>query len=236
MEAIARAAPPGSYVTRQYRGDLPILVVYGPGAPDRQVAIRKHREAGGRVHVFDLAYWNRKNHLRCAVNAQHPTVEQMDATPAAGREYPDLREDGDPAGHILLVGLGRKTRVQFGYDGADWERVVYERLVDRFPGREIRFRPKGRDSARLPCATSEEPTIEAALRRCALVVCRHSNVAIDACVAGVPVECEAGAAHWLYRHCTTPDALARRDLLARVAWWQWGPHEAPECWDFMLTR
>ena len=47
-------------------------------------------------------------------------------------------------------------------------------------------------SALLP-ETGPTGTIADVLNGCSVVVCRHSNVAVDACIAGVPVECEGGA-------------------------------------------
>jgi hypothetical protein len=69
------------------------------------------------------------------------------------------------------------------------------------------------------------------MRGCSLVVCRHSNVAIDACIAGVPVECDDGAAFALYRNGPQPDENARREFLGRLAWWNWGGTRPPRRGD-----
>jgi hypothetical protein len=65
-----------------------------------------------------------------------------------------------------------------------------------------------------------------------MLVCRHSNCAVDAVVAGVPIECEDGAAKWLdgkpYKRRT------RKDFLNRLAYWQWKASEAAQAWQFIL--
>jgi len=61
-------------------------------------------------------------------------------------------------------------------------------------------------------------------------VCRHSNVAIDACRLGIPVVCEDGAAASIYPsrledEAQQPSEEARRQFLHRVAHWQWSESE-----------
>ena len=68
------------------------------------------------------------------------------------------------------------------------------------------------------------------LRGASLAACRHSNVAVDAVVAGVPFEAVDGAAMWLAGKDYTP--ANRLDFLRRLAWWQWKASEAHLAWDF----
>ena len=101
----------------------------------------------------------------------------------------------------------------------------------RFPGRRIVFKPKGSDPLRLPCERADPETpIEELLRGSALVVCRHSNCAVDAVIAGVEFEAEDGAATWLRGREFTP--ANRLEFLQRLAWWQYKPHEAAPAWSF----
>src|SRR5690606_31042250 len=99
-----------------------------------------------------------------------------------------------------------------------------------FPGRKVIFRPKRRDDMKLPCKTDGETPIAELLRGSSLVVCRHSNVAVDAAIAGVPFECEDGAAAWLQARPYT--AENRLDFLRRLAHWQYRPDEADRAWAF----
>ena len=80
--------------------------------------------------------------------------------------------------------MGKKSRVFLG--AGDCELRKASELQQRFPGRSIIVRQK---RAQVP--------IDQALRGASLVVCHHSNCAVDAIIAGVPFECEDGAAYWL---------------------------------------
>jgi len=237
LDALACTAPEGSAVTSKYHGQHSVLVTYGAGALDRQAAIARQLANGGHVVCWDLSYWDRNERLRVAIGGTQPSAAHMLATPEHGRATPPLREDYDPNGHVLIIGIGKKTRAQYGLEGPQWELAALERVKARFPIERIRFRRKGsacRDE--IGCALDQSKGIENALKGCALVVCRHSNVAIDACIAGIPVWCDDGAAHYLYSTTEKPTAIQRQGLLSRVAWWQWAPFEARESWDFILSR
>jgi hypothetical protein len=75
-----------------------------------------------------------------------------------------------------------------------------------------------------------------ALAGASLVICRHSNAAIEACIAGVPVECSGGAAHWLYSRTPRPTTEERLDFLYRLAWWQWRFIEMKSAWLFLMKK
>jgi hypothetical protein len=79
--------------------------------------------------------------------------------------------------------------------------------------------------------------IEIVLSGASLVVCRHSNVALDACIAGIPVVCEDGIASTLYgndiNNPIMPTLEQRRQLIANAGWWQWSPTEARQAWEFI---
>jgi hypothetical protein len=245
--AMVHTAPDNSCAHTRYQGSRDVLLTYGAGEVTRRDAVAKHVARGGRAICFDFGYWgSRKRNFRFSLDGTQPKPKHLAATPATGRDHPELcdtwlDENGaavpyyDPHGFILLIGMGAKSRVQFGYMGPQWEAAALARIRAEYPGREIRYRPKGRHveivEAELP--VSSEAKIEDALKGCALVVCRHSNVAIDACIAGVPVLCEDGAAYFLYRNGPNPTPEQRRDLLARVAWWQWSATEVNQCWKFL---
>jgi hypothetical protein len=143
-----------------------------------------------------------------------------------------LREDADQSGPILLIGIGAKSAVAYG--DPHWAIRKLSDLRHRYPGRAIAWRPKGRSAtpfASLPLRHGMP--IEDALRGCSLVACRHSNVAVDACVAGIPVECDAGAAHALYGRNASPSREDRIDFLRRLSWWEWGICDAPQAWQWI---
>jgi len=224
IEALAKSCPVPFVQGDDYTGRGKMLVLYGGGAPDRQAAMRQHR---GTWVALDLGYWNRDATMRVSINSLHPAPELMrDFGPerfaASGLK---LREDADPAGPIIIIGMGNKSRETHG---GGWERRALERVRAVYPGRPVVFRPKNRsDSVPMPGCQLSDPTrpIVEVLRGASLVVCRHSNVAVDACLAGVPVVCEDGAARALYG-CDlaapiNPSAAERLAFLERLAWWQW---------------
>lgn len=235
LQAMVDAAPAGSVATKTYRGEHRTLMLYGVGHESRDRARRQHLKRGGRVVMWDLGYWDRDDGLRLAIDSIHPTADQLALAPQGDRRPPAvLREDADPAGHILLVGLGRKSLPLYGLRALEWERRALSRLKTEFPSRRIVHRLKGGRGPRLPgtkeCAAE---SIEDALRGCALVVCRHSNVGVDACIAGVPVRCDDGAAAALYSRGSTPTPADRAEFLRRLSWWNWRLHEAAEAWDWI---
>jgi hypothetical protein len=237
LAALAKANP-GAKVTRGYRGRHRLLVLYGVGHPVRARTAKIHLRAGGRVAMWDLGYWNRNESMRLSIDRNHPTAEQLAANDhRTPRHRPKLagEKSFDPDGPILLCGLGPKSCKHLGLTVGAWESQKVAELRLRFPDRTILFRPKPGNPFDKIDGTRRAPIgpIEEALNGVSLVVCRHSNVAIDACVAGVPVECEDGAAFALYKDDPNPGEDARREFLARLAWWNWGNHEAVQAWRFM---
>ena len=71
------------------------------------------------------------------------------------------------------------------------------------------------------------------MKGASLVVCSHSNVAVDACIAGIPVDCTDGAALALYKDNQNPTVERRLEFLRSLAWWQWSTREAPQAWEFI---
>lgn len=235
LEALAAAAPAGAVVTRAYTGQHPLLVMYGAGLASRAQARRQHLKAGGRVAMWDLGYWAREDAMRLSVDSMHPTAAQLALAPAGQWRQPmHLRNDADPAGPVLLIGLGPKSGALYGLKNMEWELAAQRRIQAQHPGREIYWRPKGKHATPLAGATLRHGMpIEQALAGCSLVVCRHSNVAVDACIAGVPVECEDGAARALYAAGPTPAPAERAEFLRQLGFWNWRPAEAVQAWEWI---
>lgn len=235
LQALADTMPPGSVVSDRYQGTHCILVLYGVGSPERRRIWRAHRERGGEVVMWDMGYFDRgEGAMRLAITSLHPTAEQMNRSPALGRRDFVLREDADPAGPVLLVGMGEKSLPLYGLRPLQWERTAVARIRSERPGCDIVYRPKGRPLRSLPGVRRDTGApIEEALAGASLVVCRHSNVAVDACLAGVPVECEDGAARALYDATPNPTPEQRAAFLARLSWWNWKPEEAEQAWAFI---
>lgn len=225
-------------ISKVYRGTHRLLVLYGVGHPRRAEAARLHLAAGGHVAMWDLGYWDRDKSMRVSLDGSHPTAAHLMAcTDRTPRPRPRLAPPGafNPDGPILLCGIGPKSCAQLAIPVQGWERAKVLDLQARYPGKPILFRPKPGNPFDHIEGTKRSPigSIEEALQGMSLVVCRHSNVAIDACVAGVPVECDDGAARVLYKDDPNPGEDARREFLGRLAWWNWGPHEAKDAWRFL---
>jgi hypothetical protein len=229
-------------------GDLPVartvyagrsdwLLLFGVGHPQHDNARAHQVLRGGHAALWDLGYFRKgdkaERALRVSVDQDHPQRLLDRAPPDASRwlkHATPLREDADPAGPILLIGLGVKSRAYL--NAPEWERQKLAELQQRFPGRRIVHRPKpGRDYPRLNCERDEATPIDALLKGASRVVARHSNVAVDAAIAGVPIEVEDGAAQWLAEREYTP--ANRLEFLQRLAWFQWGPSEAKQAWQFI---
>lgn len=236
LHAIAKAAKLAGdsvNVTERYRGDCEWLVLYGVGAPDRNAARTAHVAKGGKAVLFDIGHFGeRYRQLRFSINHEH-AQDWLDRTPADPQRWAKhgikLRNDWNERGPILLIGLGHKTRTYLGHQ--TWESEKLTELRQRFPNRRIVFRPKRGSEIALDCELDANKNIDQALKGVGLVVVRHSNVAIDATIAGVPFEAQDGAGVWLLRRGYSPEN--RLDFLRRLAWWQWKPEEAPQAWRFI---
>lgn len=165
------------------------------------------------------------------IDSDHPQ-DWLNRTPLEPSRWDALglsmRDDGDASGPVILVGLGKKSRSYL--NAAQWEARKLKALQKRFPSRRIVFRPKGDEKLQLPCESDSRELIAEVLQGASLVVCRHSNVAVDATIAGVPFEAEDGAAMWL--QAREFSAANRLEFLQRLAWWQWRADEAAEAWAF----
>ncbi len=231
LRAMMKAAPRITTSVEQYEGRRKVLIVYGAGAIWRQSIIRIHQEAGGRVVCLDLAYWDKGEAMRFAVDGKHPAIDHIERTASTGRPFPELRSDGNPDGPVILIGMSGKGRTHYGFNRPTWEVEKLKELSVRFPGRQVLYRKKGSKPDEVHWAPAPDGEICECIKGAALIVCRHSNCAVDACIAGVPVECDGGAAKWLYRRGPDPTEDQRRDFLGRLAHWQYDLHEAAECWD-----
>lgn len=234
LNAMLEAAP-GAVVTNNYIGRHKLLMMHGVGRPDRMAAFRQHKARGGHIVLWDLGYWQREEAMRLSVNGLHPTPTQLALAPTGEwRAHWHLRSDGDPSGPVLLIGLGDKSASMYGLQPMQWERATLARIKSTYPGRRVLWRPKGKTLMPLAGTTlCHGVTIEQALAGCSLMVCRHSNVGVDACIAGVPVQCEGGAALALYANGSSPSIDERMEFIRRVGFWNWRPKEATQAWAWI---
>lgn len=234
--ALARHGPATRMAT--YR-PCDAMVLYGWGGEEQQRAIRQH---AGPYACFDLGYWDRTGAdraWRVSINGFHSPDRVMRGGEPPPRPYPPITTRYDPAGPILLVGNAPKSRA-VGAEG--WTAGQVQPIRTAFPGVPIWYRPKpGRAQERVRADRTIGGPIQTVLRRCRLVVCRHSNVAVDAAVMGVPVVASDGAAGAIYPRrladwARQPSGRQREAFLRRLAWWQWRVSEMDECVDWMKSQ
>lgn len=230
-------------INDEYKGQFKILFAYGVG--DGRIGVYRdhHIKAGGVAVVWDVGYFIRtlgtKEYMRCSINDDHPQNILDLAHDDGGRRWAamgmPITNEGNPSGPIILAGMGYKSRKYAGKEGLGWEESKLRELQKRFPGRRIIYRPKV--SRRFPypplqCETMDQGPIIDVLRGASLLVCRHSNVALDAVRMGVPFECTDGAAKWL--EGKPYDLATRTEFLYKVSWWNWKVSEANKAFEFVM--
>lgn len=247
LAALERSAVSSGFdvtATSRYHGESPWLVLWGPGAPDRAAVLKRHVDQGGRVFALDLPYWQRNLKTRVSIDAAHPQAWVLAKDWPASRLKADQVVVADywrPTGPIVIAGLGRKARVQYGADTVRaWEDSMIAQCRARWPERKILYRRKQADAPYPQGVTlASDAPIDRILTGTSLVITWHSNVAVDAIRLGVPVICRDGAAAAVYPSALgaadpVPIATSLRDrFLANLAWFQWTPKEAAGCWQFL---
>lgn len=238
----ARAVGMRVVVSNRYQGTCDWLCIYAASQNSRRAIWGTHLTRGKLAAGWDHGYFGRdidpdKRYMRVSVNHLHPQNWLSKTPPTPGRWEAhgiSLRNDYDPNGHIILAGIGGFSRARKALYKWEWRTV--ESLRNRFPNRRIVYRPKPGvvTEQNFGCERDERPIAEV-LKGASLLVCQHSNVALDACVAGIPVECDDGAARWLYCNGSNPSPKQRLDFLRRACWWQWRCYETTDAWSF-LTR
>lgn len=230
--------------TRAFRGGSQWLVLWGPGGPDRFDAMRQQLQAGGRVICFDLAYWQRERKVRVSIDTAHPSEWVMRRDLSRSRflaDRVDVRDSWSPQGPIIVAGIGRKARIQYGANTVEhWEATQIAACRARWPHQRVMYRRKQAD-APVPAdveLTSDRP-IEEVIAGASLLITWHSNVAVDAIRLGIPVVCLDGAAAAVCPSALPADLPAplepslRDRFLANLAWFQWAPSEIAQCWAFL---
>jgi hypothetical protein len=242
--------------TETYKGFEPVLITYGLGDPSRFDAFKRHRAKCGRTVICDMGYWARKSGRnsdclqRFAIDAMHCDATVFDA-PADGsrlQKYGAGAKDFyNPNGPIVLIGQGPKGCTNSGHKLGEWEALALQVIRRRWPDQRVWYRPKVKANGypNVPGVdhVTADGTIQSVIHGASLVVCQHSNAAIDAIVAGIPVLAEAGAAvavtgAGLEAEPRIIPISERQRFLEALAWWQWTPDEATDglVWPFLKER
>jgi hypothetical protein len=194
---------------------------------------------------LDLAYWLREQHFKVTINDRHPNAYFM------LRDMPHDRfnsfglkispwADKKPDSPIMLAGMSGKAAWSWGMKPEEFERKFIPEIA-KHTSREIIYRPKPsfRESTKLPGAQLDKSP-EYKLAGLHAVVTHHSNVGIDALMAGIPVFCRRGAAQPLALSVDSDLSRieepiypeGREQLFANLAYCQWSLAEmiSGKCW------
>lgn len=236
-----------------YKGASEWLLVWSLGHPYRKDAFNRHKAAGGRVITMDLGYWRRYLEpktgalMRLSIDAPHPQDLLWSVTdPSRFQMYEiPITDDYDPDGPVVIVGMGTKGAAVVDYRFGAFEERALAMVRERWPERQVIYRPKvkyPRPVHQMPGAdkTVEGGDLADVIRGASLVICQHSNSAVDAIAQGIPVLVEDGAAVALVgsgidREPVVFSAEQRRAFFQAIAWWQWTPTEAKagQVWRFI---
>lgn len=191
----------------------------------------------------DLSYWDRDNYHRFAVNSWGPERYVRAGLPSTrfdrlGLKIKPWRTDGD---EIVVAGHSHKSAIDHGLAYQEWETRTIQKLLNS--GRKVVYRPKPGDKHLRPIEGVEidDRPIGESLASAWAWVTHHSNSAVDALLAGVPVHCEIGAAAAFsvpLSDIQTPPLLeGREQFLYDVAWLQWTYDEmrSGECWHHLRS-
>lgn len=223
------------------------LFMWGAGGALQMEIAAKHK---GMVAFFDFGYFGRSpnadlGHIRLTINDPHPQKYLSMIDNPAGRFVRTrlkLQNFYNPEGHILLCGMGRKSRDQYGFSGNNWERGQIDKIRKLYPDRDIVYRSKPKQPEVISgTRNGNTGSIEQHLKGCALVVCYHSNVSVDCAVYGVPCVSFDGAGVYLWgtgwpEEIRLPSEEERYKFLERVAWFDWSIGEAPKIINFIAQH
>lgn len=179
-----------------------------------------------RYVYADLGYWQRDRYYRITANGWGSESYVRAGLPATRFNALGIRILPWHSGkEIIIAGSSEKSCVQHGFHYMEWETRTAHALRDC--GYEVVYRPKPSDRGARPMPgfrTDNRPVGEA-LASAHVLVTHHSNMAVDALVAGVPVHCVTGAAAAfsvpLDQIANPPRLEGREQFLYDVAWLQW---------------
>lgn len=235
--------------------DTPIAVFYGLEGNTPAIFEHYRTTPGLKAVYIDLGYWGRREggrfsgYHKIVVNARHPTAYLMDVCRSADRferfgvQIKPWRRDGQ---HILLAGMGDKGAAAEGFLPEEWERktIAHIRSVSDRP---IVYRPKPSWKQARPIFgtrySHRDTPVEREFENCWAVVTHHSNVAVDALLAGIPAYAMGGVAmklqQWPLLTIEDPHLPdGRNQWAANIAYCQWSIAEmhAGLPWQHLKTQ
>lgn len=219
--------------------DYSIALHYGLAQGLRQI-FRKQKEDRRAIYI-DLGYWGRRKRTRfdgfhkVVLNDRHPTAYFQNIRHPSDRFHQfriPVKSWRKAGRHILVAGMSNKAAAEEGFQPHQWERETINELR-KLTDRPIVYRPKPNWDGARPISGSlwgKSQTLEQSLQNCHAVVAHHSNVAVDALLAGVPCICPFGIASPLSGKSLDqiedpPTPSNRSQWAADVAYTQWSIDE-----------
>lgn len=199
-----------SSVSYDGRIDSDVAVFYG--LSEGLTKVMTDYSSHAKAVYMDLGYWSRRingkydGYHKVSVNSRHPTA-YFQKVKHSGSRFRSLGIPIEPwkkndDGHILVAGMSAKAALAEGIDPEVWERNIIREISLR-TNRKIVYRPKPNWSSARPISGSEiqrKVELADAFVNCHSVVTHHSNVAVDALLAGIPAFCWHGLATPMSKH------------------------------------
>lgn len=232
--------------------DAPLAIFYGLSEGLSSIFRAYNASKKARAIFVDLGYWQRRKASRwdgfhkIVDSARHPTA-YFQNTPRPDDRLALHKIDIKPwraeGRHILVAGMSGKAAAAEGMVPEAWEKQAIN-LLRQKTKRPIIYRPKPNwwGAKRLEGATFDKhSSLADAFTDCHAVVTHHSNVAIDALLAGIPCICPFGVASRLSAHGFSnieqlPMPDGRAQWLADLAYCQYSIVEMRDgtAWDYII--
>jgi len=230
-----------------------VAIFYGLSEQSKKIK-RDYESQGLKTVYIDGGFWKRSRNWRDVHGYYKTSVdsfqcEHMIDVYVSSDRFDLLNLTKSPyqkkSGHILLIGLPVKSTQAYNTSFESWETGIVEQ-IRKITDRKIIYRQKITSEKHMTniadyiSKQSEEP-IDALLSRVSFVVTRHSNIAMDALLNGIPFYTE----HGLTKKWSTPlpeidnpkfpDEDERQMILNRAAYSQWSIKEmqSGKAWNFL---
>lgn len=181
-----------------------VAVFYGWGGGLRRT-FDEYKAAGLKAVYIDLGFWGRRKRTKhdgyhkIVVNSRHPTEYFQNVKHSHGRFKHfgiDIKPWQQGGNKILLAGMSEKAAKAEGFRPEQWEKAAVD-VVFRSTNKTIHYRPKpnwSRATRIRGTVHQGDLPLQAAFKDCHAVMTHHSNIAVDAILAGIPTFCESGVA------------------------------------------
>lgn len=229
------------------RGD--VLIAYGW---NNKATFAAYRAAALNFLYIDLGFWLRKTpnmrldgYHKVVLNDWCPTSTMRRGCPSdryTALNLPEPLQTTIAKKKIVVAGMSAKSAADHGFSPERWEQDAIVKIATQ-TRRGIVYRPKPSwDKARplVGAGYCADGAIESLLPQTHALVTHHSNAAVDAIRAGVPVYCAKGVGSLLstvdlesIENPRIPPESERMQLLYDIAYLQWNVAEMRDgsCWD-----